>query len=49
MCSVHGVNVLDTLKRLISISGKIVVMDGFLQQSSIDLFNHISDTDIYAV
>lgn len=40
---------LDTFKRMATVSKKVIVMDGFLQQTTIDLFSHITNVDTYAI
>jgi hypothetical protein len=34
---------------MVTVSKKVIVMDGFLQQTTIDLFSHITNVDTYAI
>ena len=42
-------DVVDSLRRLFANCQQCVVMDGFLQQTSMELFNHITNNEQYVV
>ena len=42
-------NILDNLRRLFQNSTQTVIMDGFLQQVSIDLFNRLVGNEAYTL
>lgn len=42
-------DVVDSLRRIFTNCQQCVVMDGFLQQTSMDLFNRVTDNEQYVV